>query len=158
MFKSLVLFSLFNFTQFDDNYASSCTSKDAIASNVELKVSPTTNLHVGQKYTLTSDFDLSETIKSGQAKYVGKLNGFTVLNDKYDLCRDIVDDCPLNMGHNTIFDTDTIPDFVPTGNFDLTVKWLTDDNREILCADYHFVISKEQNLRGSNINQEENDL
>lgn len=133
--KPFFLFTLMTFIPtliFGQTY--NCSPKDSIATNLNITIDPE-NVKPGQQYTITSEFDLPYEITTGSAKYVGKMDGFTVLNDNYDLCS--VTTCPLIAGHNRIVSTDELPD-LPAGVFELKVNWLTSQNKNILCTDFTF--------------------
>jgi ML domain len=78
--------------------------------------------------------------QGAKAKYVGKLDGFTVLNDTYDLCTEILattdTPCPLGPGHIDAQSSDVVPDWVPSGALELKVTWTDQNSQNVLCIDF----------------------
>lgn len=119
--------------------ASSCTTSDAIAKNVQVSLSPS-NPKPGDKYTLTASYDLGSYVISsdgkGKALYKASLSGFPVVDQSDDLCTDLnkggSTPCPLT-GVVSSTSTDTVPTNLPHGNLVSKIIYQTSGGQQIVC-------------------------
>ena len=122
--------------------AESCTSVDALASDVRVVLDPASPA-IGQSYTLTTSYDLSEAITSGTVWYMVTMGGFPVVDERKPLCEELQGGdtpCPLEPGHVSSVVRGEVPSTMPHGQFDTVVRWATDGGREILCIKFSFVV------------------
>lgn len=122
--------------------ASSCTSAGALASNVQVSLSPA-NPKIGDTYTLSTSYDLSADVTGGSAQYKVSLSGFPVVNEKHDLCDDLKDGptpCPLKAGPISSSITGTVPSSTPHGSYDSTITWTDSNGSEVLCLKFDFSV------------------
>jgi hypothetical protein len=142
----VVLLLLYCIIKYVNATAASCTPSNWKATNVTASVAPQ-NPQIGQTYTLTVDYHIDEPLTGGDAHYLGTMDGFLLINNKYDLCSEILKDsdtpCPLcpdgpcNVHSES---TSEIPDWFPEGNLDLKITWTDQNGADVLCIDFNDVV------------------
>eukprot|EP01138_Halocafeteria_seosinensis_P010298 gb/GECG01010516.1/.p1 GENE.gb/GECG01010516.1/~~gb/GECG01010516.1/.p1 ORF type:complete len:173 (+),score=14.58 gb/GECG01010516.1/:1-519(+) len=115
--------------------ASSCTSDNAIAKDVQVSLSPS-NPKPGDDYTLHVSYDLGDhKVEGGKAVYEAKLNGFPVVDQTDDLCKDLKNGptpCPLS-GQVDSKVKQTVPSDLPHGDLKSSITYKDQDGKEIVC-------------------------
>ena len=109
-----------------------CSSSNALATDFTVTLSndrPTK----GENVTTIFDFNLSEVVTGGIAKYAATLNGFPYSSTSA-LCDEVAktgDPCPLAIGRHH---QESVSAATTTGKIVVKITWTNEAGQEILCT------------------------
>ena len=109
-----------------------CSSPNALATDFTVTLSnakPTK----GENVTTIFDFNLSEVVTGGIAKYAATLNGFPYTSTA-SLCDEVAksgDPCPLAVGHHH---QESMSAATTSGKIVVKITWTNQAGQEILCT------------------------
>jgi len=118
-----------------------CGSGDLSITDVDISPNPPV---AGQDLKISSAGALASEVTAGEYEFDISLDGIPIHSEKGDLCKFGTIQCPIKPGSTSFIFTESLPSFVPSGSYKITVKGKQQDSKQLFCVEVDMKLNNEQ--------------